>query len=159
MSDELIKKFSQQNCKNEIPQIRAGFRVRVHQKIKEGKKERIQIFEGMVIRKNCGSDSNETFTVRKISEKIGVEKVFLIHSPNIVKIEILRAHKVRRGKLHFLRKLSGKALRLKEVPLKFKTKKFVKIEKKIDEKNAENEKIEKNEIEKKVENKDEKTKK
>jgi len=156
MSDELIKKFSDQNCKSEVPQIRVGFRVRVHQKIKEGKKERIQIFDGTVIRKNCGSSSNETFTVRKISEKIGVEKVFLIHSPNIVKIEILRAHKVRRAKLNFLRKLSGKALRLKEVPLKFRTKKFEKIENKKIEKNeienSENKKNEKIEVEnKKVE--------
>jgi len=98
--------------------------VKVHQKIKEGNKTRVQVFQGTVIAVNSGHNVDATFTVRKISEGIGVEKVFPIHSPNIVKIEVQRAQKVRRAKLTFLRERSGKALRLKEVPLNLKEKTF-----------------------------------
>jgi len=127
MTDLLLQKFTQKNCKDSVPNLKIGYQVKVHQKIKEGNKERIQIFEGIIIQKGSGHGINETFTVRKISQGIGVEKVFPIHSPNIVKIEVVRAHKVRRSKLNFLRSLSGKALRLKEIPLKLEEKKFEKV--------------------------------
>ena len=110
----VAKKF----LKPSVPEIKPGYHVRVHQKIKEGAKERIQVFEGMVIKVSSGSQINQSFTVRKISEKIGVEKTFALHSPLVVKIEVTRAHRVRRAKLYYLRSLSGKALRLPEVELK-----------------------------------------
>jgi large subunit ribosomal protein L19 len=122
--DQLLQKISLKNCKTNVPVLRSGYQVCVHQKIKEGNKERIQIFQGIIIALGSGEGIGETFTVRKISEGIGVEKVFPVHSPNIVKIEVQRAHKVRRAKLNFLRKLSGKALRLKEVPLELREKTF-----------------------------------
>ncbi len=121
---QLIRDFTKKCCKDSVPDLRPGYQVRVHQKIQEGTKTRIQVFQGMVISVNSGHGVSDTFTVRKISEGIGVEKVFPIHSPNITKIEVQRAHKVRRSKLNFLRALSGKALRLKEVPLNLKEKLF-----------------------------------
>jgi large subunit ribosomal protein L19 len=123
---DLTQAFSKKFCKDSVPDLQSGYLVKVHQKVREGNKERIQIFEGTVIRKNSGHGVDETFTVRKISSGIGVEKTFPIHSPNIVDIEVLRAYKVRRAKLHFLRALSGKALRLKEIALKIKEKTFSK---------------------------------
>ncbi|MCF7918116.1 50S ribosomal protein L19 [Candidatus Gracilibacteria bacterium] len=128
--DQLLKKISLKSCKSSIPVLRPGYQVRVHQKITEGNKERVQVFQGMVIATGSGEGVGQTFTVRKISEGIGVEKVFPIHAPSIVKIEVQRAHKVRRAKLHFLRDLSGKALRLKEVSFKL-------VEKEFDTKNPE----------------------
>ena len=125
MSD-LIRKFEQKYTKSEVPVIKPGYEVAVHQKIKEGNKERVQVFKGMVIAVNPGSGLNDTFTVRKIAEGVGVEKVFPTHSPNVVKIEVLRAYKVRQAKLYYLRKLSGKALRLPEVALNLVTRKFEK---------------------------------
>ncbi|MCF7812673.1 50S ribosomal protein L19 [Candidatus Gracilibacteria bacterium] len=122
--DQLLQKVSQKSCKASVPEIRPGYQVRVHQKIKEGNKERIQVFQGMVIRTGAGEGVGETFTVRKVSEGIGVEKVFPIHAPSIVKIEVQRAHKVRRSKLNFLKKLSGKALRLKEIDFTLEEKKY-----------------------------------
>jgi large subunit ribosomal protein L19 len=122
--NQLLHQFSKKFCKASVPDIRPGYLVKVHQKIKEGTKERIQAFEGTVIAVNAGHGVESTFTVRKISEGIGVEKVFPIHSPNVVKVDVLRAHKVRRAKLRFLRELSGKALRLKEVDLKLEHKEF-----------------------------------
>lgn len=107
-----------------MPDLRTGMIVKVHQKIIEGTKTRIQVFQGTVIAVNPGHNVDSTFTVRKISEGIGVEKVFPFHSPNIVKIEVQRAQKVRRAKLTFLRDRSGKALRLKEVPLNLKERTF-----------------------------------
>lgn len=121
--DQLIKNFETQYKKEEVPVLKTGYQVAVHQKIREGNKERIQVFKGIIIAVNTGQGINGTFTVRKISHNIGVEKVFPIHSPNVVKIEVFRAHKVRRSKINFLRKLSGKALRLPEVPLKLTFKK------------------------------------
>ncbi len=126
--NQLIQKISQKYCKTKVPVLKPGYEVRVHQKIKEGNKERVQVFQGMVIKTNSGHGVSHTFTVRKISEGIGVEKTFPIHSPNIVKVDVLRAHKVRRSKLYFLRNLSGKALRLKEVPLKLQHTEFEKKE-------------------------------
>jgi len=121
---QLLHQFTKKYCKVSVPDLRAGYLVKVHQKIKEGNKERIQAFEGTVIAVNSGHGIESTFTVRKIAEGVGVEKVYPIHSPNVVKIEVLRAHKVRRAKLGFLRALSGKALRLKETELKLEHKEF-----------------------------------
>lgn len=96
-----------------IPEFRPGDTVRVHVKIKEGDKERIQVFQGTVIGRR-GGGTGETFTVRKISSGIGVERIFPLHSPNIDKIERIRAGKVRRAKLYYLRELTGKSARIKE---------------------------------------------
>ena len=123
---KIIQEFGNQYCKDSVPEMKAGYLVAVHQKIKEGNKERIQIFQGTVIKVNAGHGVDSTFTVRKISEGVGVEKIFPIHSPTIVKIDVLRAHKVRRAKLNYLRDLSGKALRMKEIPLRLREKTFAK---------------------------------
>jgi len=120
----LIQKFANKFCKPSVPDLRSGMIVKVHQKIIEGNKTRVQVFQGTVIAVNAGHNVDATFTVRKISEGIGVEKVFPFHSPNIVKIDVDRAQKVRRAKLNFLRDRSGKALRLKEVELKLNENKF-----------------------------------
>lgn len=100
--------------KKTVPQIEVGDVVRVHQKIREGNKERIQVFEGIVIAKHQEKSLDATFTVRKIASGVGVERVYLIHSPNIVKIEFKRSSEVRRAKLYYLRDLTGKALKLKD---------------------------------------------
>ncbi len=122
--DPVVTQFGNQSCKASVPDLRPGYQVKVHQKIREGNKERVQVFAGMVISVSPGQGVNSTFTVRKVSDGIGVERVYPIHSPNIVKIEVQRAHKVRRAKLNYLRDRSGKALRLKEVELNLKTKEF-----------------------------------
>ncbi len=95
------------------PEMRSGDTVRVHVKVREGEKERIQVFEGMVIGQHRGG-ANATFTVRKVSFGQGVERIFPLHSPTIDKIEVIRSAKVRRAKLYFLRELRGKAARMKE---------------------------------------------
>ncbi|MGM9536910.1 MAG: 50S ribosomal protein L19 [Candidatus Onthomonas sp.] len=110
---DLIKMLDQQNLKAETPEIRVGDTVRVHIKIKEGAKERIQTFEGTVIAKKHGG-VNETFTVRRISYGVGVEKVFPVHSPLVEKVELVRKGKVRRAKLYYLRDRVGKAAKVKE---------------------------------------------
>ncbi len=110
---DLIKLLDQQNVKAEVPEIRVGDTVRVHIKVTEGTKERIQVFEGTVIAKKHGG-VNETFTVRRISYGVGVEKVFPVHSPNVVKVETVRKGKVRRAKLYYLRDRVGKAAKVKE---------------------------------------------
>ena len=112
MKVDLIKSLDAQNVKSEMPVIRIGDTVRVHIKIKEGSKERIQIFEGTVIAKKHGG-VNETFTVRRISYGVGVEKVFPVHSPNVVQVETVRKGKVRRAKLYYLRGRVGKAAKVK----------------------------------------------
>ncbi|MDZ7264752.1 MAG: 50S ribosomal protein L19 [candidate division KSB1 bacterium] len=99
--------------RSDIPQFNSGDTVAVHVKVIEGDKERIQVFEGVVIKKK-GKGMDATFTVRKISEGIGVERIFPLHSPRIAKIERLRAGKVRRAKLYYLRGLKGKAARIDE---------------------------------------------
>ena len=99
--------------RSDIPEFGPGDTVTVHVKVIEGDKERIQIFEGVVIKKT-GKGMNATFTVRKISEGIGVERIFPLHSPRIAKIQRLRAGKVRRAKLYYLRGLKGKATRIEE---------------------------------------------
>ena len=101
--------------KKNIPEINSGDTVRVHLKIKEGDKERIQIFEGLVIATHAGKSLDSTFTVRKESFGVGVERVFPLHSPRILKVERIKRSRVRRSKLYFLRELSGKEARLKEI--------------------------------------------
>ncbi len=100
---DIIASINQPKTKSNLPDIRPGATVRVHQKIKEGEKERIQIYEGIVISRSGGKSLDGTFTVRKISEGIGVERIFPLHSPLIAKIDILKQAKVRRAKLHYLR--------------------------------------------------------
>lgn len=114
MSQHLIQSITQEYMKTDIPQFRPGDNVKVHVRIKEGNRERIQIFEGLVIKRR-GAGISETFTVRKISYGVGVERTFPIHSPNIAQIEVVRRGKVRRAKLHYIRKLSAKAARIKEL--------------------------------------------
>lgn len=109
----LIEAFTNEQLKKEIPLIRVGDTVRVYNKIKEGNRERIQLFEGTVIGKHGGGIS-ETFTVRRVSYGVGVEKTFPIHSPNVVKVDIIRSGKVRRAKLYYVRDRVGKAAKVKE---------------------------------------------
>jgi len=113
MSQQLIKEITEQYLRNDIPDFRPGDTVRVNAKIKEGNRERIQAFEGLVIKRR-GSGISETYTVRKISYGIGVERTFPVHSPNVASIEVLRRGKVRRAKLNYIRSLSAKASRIKE---------------------------------------------
>ena len=115
MSFELIKKVNDAQKKHAVLDIKSGDTVRVHQKIKEGNKERIQIFEGVVIRTDRKKSHTSRITVRKIASGVGVEKSFLLHSPLVEKIEIVRRSKVRRNYLSFLRNRSGKSARLKPV--------------------------------------------
>ncbi len=109
----LIEAFTNEQLKEELPLIRIGDTVRVHNKIKEGSRERIQMFEGTVIAKHGGGIS-ETFTVRRISYGVGVEKTFPIHSRNVEKVDIIRVGKIRRAKLYYLRGRVGKASKVKE---------------------------------------------
>ena len=104
----------QEKSRKTVPVIKPGLTVRVHQKIKEGSKERIQVFEGLVIKVNSGHGADKTFTVRKIVEGIGVEKIFPLYSPLIAKIEVKKEAKVRRAKLYYMRERFGKSARLKE---------------------------------------------
>ena len=110
---ELIKAFTNEQLKTEVPVLNIGDTVKVHNKIKEGARERIQLFEGTIIAKHGGGIS-ETFTVRRISYGVGVEKTFPVHSPNVVKVDIVRTGKVRRAKLYYLRDRVGKAAKVKE---------------------------------------------
>jgi len=110
-----LDKFNRAQERNDIPEIRTGYAVRVHQKIKEGDKQRIQIFEGLVIARKHGQGINSTITVRKVSGGFGVERIFPVHSPVIEKIEVVRKHKVRRAKLYYIREKSAKEARLKEI--------------------------------------------
>lgn len=112
--NEIIKNIEAEQLKKDVPQFNVGDTVRVHALIKEGNRERIQIFEGVVIKRRGGGIS-ETFTVRKISYGVGVERTFPVHTPKIAKIEVVRYGKVRRAKLYYLRELRGKAARIKEI--------------------------------------------
>src|SRR3989338_3719387 len=109
-----IEQFNSSQQKTDLPNIRPGDTVLVHQKIKEGNKERIQIFEGVVIAKKHGKGPSGTITVRKVVEGIGVERIFPIHSPTISKIEIAKHGKVRRAKLYCLRTTKGKKAKIKK---------------------------------------------
>ena len=110
---DIIKSIEHEQLKNKIPELSIGNTVRVHVKIKEGNKERIQVFEGIIIKKQ-GGGVNETFTVRRISYGVGVEKTFLIHSPLVEKVELVRVGKARRAKLYYLRDRVGKSAKTKE---------------------------------------------
>ena len=110
---DLMKALTSQYMKPELPEMRVGDTVRVHQKITEGTRERIQIFEGTIIARKHGG-IGETITVRRVSYGVGCEKVFLLHSPSIVKVETVRRGKVRRAKLYYLRDRLGKAAKIKE---------------------------------------------
>ena len=109
----LIEAFTNEQLKAELPVVRIGDTIRVHNRIKEGSRERIQLFEGTVIAKHGGGIS-ETFTVRRVSYGCGVEKTFPIHSPNVVKVDVVRSGSVRRAKLYYLRDRVGKASKVKE---------------------------------------------
>ena len=111
---ELIREITKEHLRTDIPAFRPGDTVRVHVKVTEGNRERIQVFEGVVIKRRGGGIS-ETFTVRKISYGVGVERTFPVHSPKIAKLEVVRRGKVRRAKLYYLRNLRGKAARIKEI--------------------------------------------
>ena len=111
---DLIREVTQQYLKTDIPDFKGGDTVKIHVRLKEGEKERIQIFEGLVIARKHGGVT-ETFTVRKMSSGIGVERVFPLHSPNVAKIEVTRLGKVRRAKLYYIRTRRGKAARIKEL--------------------------------------------
>lgn len=113
MSQQLIKAVTQSYMREDIPEFRAGDTVRVYVKIKEGDRERIQVFEGLVIGRRGGGIS-ETYTVRKMSSGVGVERTFPLHSPMVAKIEVTRLGKVRRAKLGYIRSLSARAARIKE---------------------------------------------
>ena len=110
---DILKSIEHEQLKNKIPELRVGNTVRVHVRIKEGNKERIQVFEGIIIKKQ-GGGVNATFTVRRISYGVGVEKTFLVHSPMIEKVEVVRVGKARRAKLYYLRDRVGKAAKTKE---------------------------------------------
>lgn len=120
MSQELLQHVEKQSQshKKAVPPVRVGDRVKVHQRIveatKDGSKERIQLFEGLVIKVGSGDGANKTMTVRKIASGVGVEKIFPLHSKNVAQIEIVSHAKVRRAKLYYMRERTGKSARLKE---------------------------------------------
>ena len=110
---DLVKAFTNEQLKENVPVLNIGDTVKVHNKIKEGTRERIQIFEGTIIARHGGGIS-ETFTVRRISYGVAVEKTFPVHSPNVAKVETIRNGRVRRAKLYYLRDRVGKAAKVKE---------------------------------------------
>jgi large subunit ribosomal protein L19 len=111
---QLIEEITKAQLRTDLPSFRPGDTVRVHVKVVEGTRERIQLFEGVVIKRRGGGIS-ETFTVRKISYGVGVERAFPVHTPKIAKLEVIRRGKVRRAKLYYLRNLRGKKARIKEI--------------------------------------------
>ena len=113
MNNQLVKEITARRLRHDIPDFSSGDTVRVYVRIVEGKKERLQIFEGVVMQRRGGGIA-ETFTVRKISSGIGVERTWAVNAPSIAKIEVVRKGKVRRNKITYMRKLSGKAARIKE---------------------------------------------
>ncbi len=110
---DIIKSIEHEQMKNKVPELKVGNTVKVHVRVKEGNRERIQVFEGIII-KVQGGGLNQTFTVRRISYGVGVEKTFLLHSPTVEKIEVTRVGKVRRAKLFYLRERLGKSAKTKE---------------------------------------------
>ena len=112
--NNLLQAFTNEQLKTELPVVNVGDTIRIHNRIKEGARERIQMFEGTVIAKHGGGIS-ETFTVRRVSYGVGVERVFPVHSPNVAKVEKVRAGKIRRAKLYYLRDRVGKAAKVKEL--------------------------------------------
>lgn len=114
MNQNLLAQITAEQIRTDIPTFKSGDTVRVHVKVKEGNRERIQVFEGVVIRRRGGGIS-ATFTVRKISYGVGVERTFPLHTPKFEKIEVMRRGRVRRAKLYYLRNLTGKAARIREI--------------------------------------------
>lgn len=114
MTNEIIKEIEKEQLKSDLPQIKVGDTVKVHAKIVEGTKERIQVFQGVVLKMQHGG-ARETFTVRKVTDGIGVERTWPLHTPTIAKIEVVKSAKVRRAKLNYLRERFGKKARLKEI--------------------------------------------
>ena len=112
--NDIIKSIEAEQLKENVPQFNVGYTVKVYGKIKEGNRERIQVFEGTVLKKQGGS-TRATFTVRKSSNGVGVEKTWPLHSPNVEKVEVVRKGKVRRAKLNYLRQRVGKAAKVKEL--------------------------------------------
>ena len=122
---DIIKSIEHEQMKNAIPDLKVGDTIRVHQRIKEGNRERIQVFEGIIIKKQ-GGGLNATFTVRRVAYGCGVEKTFLIHSPMVEKIEVVRVGKASRAKLYYLRDRVGKAAKTKEnIGARIETKEIV----------------------------------
>lgn len=117
MINKVIDKIEHSQIRKDLPDFQIGDNIKVHLRIKEGEKTRIQIFEGLVIAKKH-SGTRETFTVRKISYGIGVERTLPLNNPNIASIEIVRRNKIRRAKLYYMRELKGKSARLKEIKIK-----------------------------------------
>ena len=111
---DIIKSIEHEQMKNKIPELRVGNTVKVHVRVKEGNRERIQVFEGTII-KVQGGGVNQTFTVRRIASGVGVEKTFLVHSPAVEKVEVTRVGKARRAKLFYLRDRVGKKAKVKEL--------------------------------------------
>ncbi|WP_017380841.1 50S ribosomal protein L19 [Paenisporosarcina sp. TG-14] len=110
----IISEITKDQLRTDLPEFRPGDTVRVHVKVVEGTRERVQLYEGVVIKRRGGGISS-TFTVRKISYGVGVERTFPVHTPKIAQLEVLRRGKVRRAKLYYLRELRGKAARIKEI--------------------------------------------
>jgi len=110
---DVVKAIGNEQLKTEVPAFAIGDTVRVHNKIKEGQRERIQMFEGTVIRRNGGGIA-ETFTVRRLSYGVGVEKTFPLHSPNVAAVDVVRRGKIRRARLYYLRNRTGKAAKVKQ---------------------------------------------
>ena len=136
---DIIKSIEHEQLKNKIPVLDVGNTVKVHVKVKEGNRERIQVFEGIIIKKQ-GGGLNETFTVRKISYGVGVEKTFLVHSPMVEKVEVVRVGKARRAKLYYLRDRVGKASKTKEkLGARIENKEIVLKEELVEEPVVENE--------------------
>ena len=130
---DVIKAIEHEQLKSKVPVLDVGNTVKVHVRVKEGNRERIQVFEGIIIKKQ-GGGVNETFTVRKISYGVGVEKTFLLHSPNVEKVEVVRVGKARRAKLFYLRDRLGKSARTKEkVGARIETKEQILKEEMIEE--------------------------
>ena len=122
---DIIKSIEHEQMKNAIPDLKVGDTIRVHQRIKEGNRERIHVFEGIIIKKQ-GGGLNATFTVRRVAYGCGVEKTFLIHSPMVEKVEVVRIGKARRAKLYYLRDRVGKAAKTKEdIGARIETKEIV----------------------------------
>jgi len=111
---DLIKEVEKKTLKQDLPVFKPGDTVKVHVKVVEGTRERVQVFEGVVLKRQ-GSGARETFTVRRVTYGIGVERTFPVHSPTVSKIEVARKGRVRRAKLYYLRKRTGKAARIKEL--------------------------------------------
>lgn len=130
---QLINEIQKISMKKKIPELRPGMSVKVSQKIKEGDKERVQAFEGVILAVSSGTGVEKHFTVRKIVDHIGVEKTFPFYSPVITKIEIKKAGKVRRAKLYYMRELQGKASRLKDMEIKLSKEEIAEREKAIEE--------------------------